>query len=307
METPGRYERCCNIFQVEGDDWQRHRKLTAPNFNEKISSMVWDEALIQARPMLGQWLATEEHGTRETVADTAKLTLHVLTRAAFGMSYSYDKADDLPHGHQMSYRAALSIVMRDWFFLLILPKKVFAMPFISKRLSQLGKATQEFQTYMEEMLENEKRSTSKREPGAFNLMSALVRASENASQAETESMVRQGLNDKEIFGNIFIYNIAGHETTANTVAVALTLLAAHPQLQDWLSEGIRQATRDSSRQQPWAYEATFPSLKRCLAVMVSLVHCHSLIPQLMEYSSRRSVCTDPFLSSPNPPASTSSN
>ena len=255
---------------MEGDDWQRHRKLTAPNFSEKISSVVWDEALAQAQPLLEQWLNKDGHGTRETVADTAQLGLHVLTRAAFGISYPYSTVEDNPlPGHEMSYRRALSIILRDWFLLLIFPKKLFTMPFVSKRFIQLGKAAQEFQMYMEEMVQNEKGLTGKNDTGATNLMSALVRASANTSQAEAEDVNRHGLNDKEIYGNIFIYNIAGHETTANTIAASLTLLAAYPKWQDWISEEIHQSTDVSLQQEAWSYETTFPSLKRCLAVMVS--------------------------------------
>lgn len=65
--------------QVEGDDWQRHRRLTAPSFNEKTSSLVWDEAGHQAQDMLASWSEQGTSGIQETVADEATLALHVLT------------------------------------------------------------------------------------------------------------------------------------------------------------------------------------------------------------------------------------
>ena len=260
---------------MNGDDWQRHRKLTAPNFNERISSIVWDETLLQARPMLEQWLRADDRGTNGLKADVTKLGLHVLTRVAFGISYPFNQVkDELLPGHRMSYITALSFMMRDWFYLLIFPKKLLAMPFVSKRFSRLGEAAQEFQSYMEEMLENEK-TQGKREGGATNLISTLARASENASQAEADVVIRHSLNNEEIFGNIFIYNIAGHDTIANTTVFALALLAAHPKWQGWISEEICRTTKGPLKQEDWTYEATFPGLKRCLALMVSLLHPRS--------------------------------
>ena len=36
---------------------------------------------------------------------------------------------------------------------------------------------------------------------------------------------RNSLTDEEIFGNLFIYNLAGHETTAKTLAYAVALMS----------------------------------------------------------------------------------
>ena len=88
-------------------------------------------------------------------------------------------------------------------------------------------------------------------------MGSLVRASEEAQKpSDTYDSTRLGLTDEEIFGNIFIVNLAGHETTANTLATSLVLLAANPQC------------RTSGGSKDWKYDESFPNLNRCLAVMV---------------------------------------
>ncbi|KAF7510023.1 hypothetical protein GJ744_007127 [Endocarpon pusillum] len=74
-----------------------------------------------------------------------------------------------------------------------------------------------------------------------NLMSSLAQASDEGTQTTSEG--KQGLlrlTDDEIFGNNFAFNLAGHETTANTVAAALVLLAAHPESQTWLAEELEE-------------------------------------------------------------------
>lgn len=87
-------------------------------------------------------------------------------------------------------------------------------------------------------------------------VSAMLRASEE-SQPSISKAARSKLSlaDNEVFGNIFAYSLAGHETTANTVAIALVLLAAYPEYQQWLTEEIVSVCRKS---RSWAYETIFP-------------------------------------------------
>ena len=188
--------------------------------------------------MLHAWLQRSQLGTKETVGDTAVLALHVLTVAGFGLKNSYgDDVQRSQSGFTLSYRDALSLVLRNVVLLFVVPRRVLTFSFIPKRLRDLGQATLDFQKYMEELLARERRLIRNREPGQRNLISALVRASEEAAELG-ESVSIRGLQDEEIFGNMFLYNLAGYETTANTIAYAIVLLAAYPQVQEWIAEEI---------------------------------------------------------------------
>jgi cytochrome P450 len=61
----------------------------------------------------------------------------------------------------------------------------------------------------------------------------------------------KGLTEEEIYGNIFVYNFAGHDTTATTLNWALYLLAAFPEVKiGWprrstMCWGIKGAIRRS--------------------------------------------------------------
>ncbi|KAL8684485.1 MAG: hypothetical protein Q9218_008274, partial [Villophora microphyllina] len=264
-----------NLNTVEGEDWQRHRRLTAPSFNEKISSLVWNEAGRQAYDMVSSWSKQGPHGTRETVADTATLALHVLTNAAFGAAYPYGEGvRKVAPGHQMTYRDSLSLCLSNIITFAILPKKYLSLSFMPKKLQRLGQATKEFQQYMDEMLTSERTSGKS---ARTNLMSALVRASDEAENSkDTGKDSKLGLTDDEIFGNIFAYNLAGHETTANTVAFAFYLLAAYPKYQDWVRKEIVQVQKDLPDNDQ-SYEQIFPRLQRCLAVMYETLRLYGSI------------------------------
>jgi hypothetical protein len=41
-----------NVNTVNGEVWQRHRRITTPPFNERNSGMVWKESIVQATSML---------------------------------------------------------------------------------------------------------------------------------------------------------------------------------------------------------------------------------------------------------------
>ena len=182
----------------------------------------------------------------------------------------------------MTYRDALSLCLRNIIIFTIFGKKILSSSFLPQKLRTLGVATEEFQKYMEEMLAHERQSAANREKGTGNLIGALVRASEEAQRSgDKVDLAYLGFSDEEIFGNIFAFNLAGHETTANTIATAIVLMAAKPEYQKWISEEIDGCLLE------WAYEATFYKLQRCLAVMVHSSLILLLTKSLLTQNSTR--------------------
>ena len=255
-----------NVDTVEGETWQRHRRLTTPPFNERNSNFVWRESLAQAAGMLGTWVSGSSKGITTTASDTMTLALHVLTAAGFGKSYSFAGGLSNPaEGHSMTYKDALSIILANLITTIIqssLKLPVWAMP---GKLARVNEAVTNFKQYMVEMVEEERSSIAEREEDKDNLMSVLIRASESS---KNDSKGRNGLTDDEIYGNLFIYNLAGHDTTANTLAYAIALLATDSKWQEWAGEEVDSVLGSKEDLERWEYEKAFPQLKRCLALMV---------------------------------------
>ena len=133
---------------------------------------------------------------------------------------------------------------------------------------------------MLDQLSDEKRLIAEGKPGSGTLMSNLVRASEARNGVvevdEDENSVANNrphemrpLSVDEMLGNIFVFNFAGHDTTAISLAFSMLLLVAHPDIQDWISEELNYylEAREGER---WGYEANYPKLKRCRAVLIGL-------------------------------------
>ena len=222
--------------------------------------------------MLQSWKKESHDGTRKLAIDVNKLTIRVFSFAGIGIKYADAKDSQcLPPGHTMAYGDALALILDNIILLAMLPLHFFRFTILPRRFRKLGTATSEFRMYMEEILSHEQRKASREMDShqgrqVHNLASALIQASESAKIDDHSQHAFQSLTDDEVFGNLFIYNVAGYTTTASAITYAIALLAAHPQWQDWLAEEIyRFDIGDSGALE---YEDAFPKLKRCLAVMV---------------------------------------
>ena len=259
-----------NVDTVNGEAWQRHRRLTTPPFNERNSSLVWRESLKQAEGMIKKWNGNVLDGL-QTGADTMKLALHVLTSAGFGKEYDFNAGtSEVSKGHKMSYKDALAGILSDMLVAVLASKINGPAWLLPKSLKIMKEHMAEFKQYMVEMTEEQRAAMdAKQNMQQDNLMSALVRANE-ISRGEGKD--RYSLSDEEIYGNLFIWNLAGHDTTATTLQFAFTIMSAHRDVQDWIAEEIHAVMGDTPAEE-WDYETLFPKLPRCLATMV-----HNPIP-----------------------------
>lgn len=237
--------------------------------------------------MLDSWQSHSPNGLTSTSDDVRTLALHVLAYAGFQKSYPFHSA---AKGSEVkrptTYRDALSIILRNVLVIMVLPARAFSLPFLPEKWTQIGWAIEEFKRYMLNEIADEKQLIAEGKPGSGTLVSNLVRAGEERSESKQTSVGplngksygTRALSNDEILGNIFVYNFAGHDTTAISLAYAMLLLVAHPEVQDWISEELNYYV-PNEKCESWTYEANFPKLKRTLAVLVS----SSTFPQRILY------------------------
>lgn len=220
--------------------------------------------------MIQEWTRWGQSGTIGIAKDTRTLSLDVLAATGFRKSYKFRASTEPGPDEARNYRESLMLTLDNALFMMLVPPKLLTMPFVPKTWARIGQATNDFRKYMMDMLKEERRLLDAGKPGTGNLMSSLVRASEVEQMKKSKSNTddARGLTVGEILGNIFVINFAGHDTTANTLAYAMLLLAAYPEVQDWIGEELKEVLQDSSSE-TWNYEQLFPRLKRCLAVLVS--------------------------------------
>lgn len=222
--------------------------------------------------MLKSWSSQSRHGTNATPDDTRTLALHVLAYVAFQKSYPFGSISHhtIQGQDSLTYRDSISIILENALLIMVLPEKMFNLPFLPRRSQQVGWAINSFRNYMASQVEAEKKLIRNGMSGTGNLVSNLVRASNDSKSTSldhSEDNKFKPLTNAEILGNIFVFNFAGHDTTAISLSYSILLLVANPQVQDWIHEEIEYYVRDQDSK-ALAYSELFPKLKRSLAVLV---------------------------------------
>ncbi len=221
--------------------------------------------------MIEAWLPDKKGELRSTTEDTRTLALHVLAYAGFQKSYPFASTPKDDAAPRSTYRDALSLILKNILVILVLPSAVFRIPLLPSKWKQIGWAVTEFRQYMLEQLADEEQLITEGKPGSGTLISNLLRASrarpDEKAIMDGRAHEFKALSVDEILGNIFVFNFAGHDTTAITLAYGVLLLVAHPEAQDWIAEELNFFL-DNKDIETWKYDDVFPKLKRCSAVLV---------------------------------------
>ncbi|KAK4157556.1 cytochrome P450 [Chaetomidium leptoderma] len=255
------------IATASGEQWKRIRKISNSCLNEQCNTIVWDEAGSLGDAMARYW-ATK--GVFTSVGeDSRTVTLDVLSKACFGQSFAFEGHDErLDTSPSASFRFSLLTVMENALLILALTPRFFTNPWLPLPAAwrKLGEACSTFRSHMVYFYNRELRALHEfkgggaQQKGDYTLMAALVRASQEKGEDGF------GLTEDEIYGNMFVFSFAGHDTTAHLLTYAVFFLAANPSAQDWLAQEITQVLGDRPRSE-WDYHGDFPRLKRCLAVL----------------------------------------
>jgi len=266
-----------NLDTVNGKVWDRHRKLTVPPFNEKNSALVWREAGEQAEQLRDSWCHKPQ--VRTTQRDIYAVALNVLCGAGFGVHAKFVDEKHAPASgstaQNLGYRECLRLLLANIVQLVILSaiqRSGWPRWLVWGQMREIGEARDEFRGYMSKLLAKEREAFDQGDLDRHNLMSALVRAQAESQDGglinKASNLASGGLSEDEVYGNLFIYSLAGHDTTAGALHFAIVLLAINPEWQDWIGEEI-DAVRKTDPSGLCFYEEIFPKLQRCLALMVS--------------------------------------
>ncbi|KJZ76390.1 hypothetical protein HIM_04119 [Hirsutella minnesotensis 3608] len=251
-----------NVTSTQGVEWQRHRKIVASAFNERNMSEVWRVTSERAAELD---LDTRTLGELRSSFDI--LAMRVLATVAFGQDA---ELTGVPTGHRLSFMDSLRFIMEN-IILTVLFNSLKAPDWILPgTLRRLKLSVAEFRLYMQEMVFQEMKSPT----GVKTLLSAMISA--NETEKVEKNYHPSYLTDSELYGNLFVFNLAGYETTASSLSFALPYLAAYADVQDWLTEEVdRVYTRDGE------YQQTYPKMVRCLAWMYEVMRLASPAPLLV--------------------------
>ena len=219
--------------------------------------------------------------TSASIEGLRRIAINVLGSVGYGKPRSWNAAPELaPPGHTLSYMDGLFSIVGNLAAAVFVPPWLMCLPVFPASVRKLGIATKEYPSHNRTMVAQERKLADSTVDGEGktkrnNLMSVVVRLSDEEKNAEAKEKMgsvggkRLYLEEEEIYGNLFLFTLAGFDTTANTMAYALVNLVLEPQWQEWIGEEIDAVMPDVGEDGAAPdYTKTFPKLKRCLALMV---------------------------------------
>jgi cytochrome P450 len=217
-------------------------------------------------------------------APIRQLALSVISSAGFGVDPSSDDPHFapgvVPPGYTRPFSEALS------FFLSNTVKIVATHYVVPQFLCSFGifrtldLAKQDVGKYLRQLLKKELALSANSADDRSNLISLL------AAQ-------KGDLMDDEIVGNIFIFSVAGHDTTASTLHFTFALMALHPEVQSWFQQELDEVLEDFPEDPVcWSYPELFPKLVAPMCVMFEVLRLWSVVGLLPKWTadSEQVVC-----------------
>ncbi|KAI9449696.1 cytochrome P450 [Russula earlei] len=219
-----------NIVASEGAQWKKYRKITAPPFSEKNYKFVWDETIHIVTDLFDSiWRDKSSIVVDHCLDITLPLALFIIGAAevipGFGRRMTWTSDLVVPPGYQMAFKDALHILSSNLSLYILLPRWARNLTKLTK---EVHLASVEVKKYMLEMVQA-RRNADKAEE-RHDLFSGLLDAARHEQDDGT------ALTKDELIGNMFIFLLAGHETTAHTLCFTFALLALHPDEQERLYE-----------------------------------------------------------------------
>ncbi|EPQ50622.1 cytochrome P450 [Gloeophyllum trabeum ATCC 11539] len=214
-----------NVVSADYDMYKRHRRVVGPAFSRAGYVLVAEETGKLYREMVDSegWAQTGEVTVDSINRYLSKA--RIISRCGFGLPFPWSSVTAA--SEEMSFEKALTIVSEKSIIRLAAPRWLYYLPI--KQLHEIDKAYATVSTFMSTFIaakqaELSSQTEDKDIRSSHDLLTRLVAASEAEG--------KNGLSDRELFGNTFTFMFAGHETTAHTLAATLALLSVHQEEQD---------------------------------------------------------------------------
>ena len=235
--------------------------------------------------------------THASIEGLRRIAINVLGAVGYGKPKRWSITEDpAPPGYKLGYMESLFVIINNLAAVVLIPTWIMCLPVFPTKVGKLATAAKEYPIHNRKMVAQERQSA---DPTKNTLMSVIVRLSDQEKEREKKAnststpKSRLYLSEDEIYGTMFVFTLAGFDTTANTMAFALVNLAVYPEWQEWMLEEI-DSVIPACGEKP-DYKECFPRLKRVLAVMVcpvnfpvfplpEIVKC-GLIPSRVDKSS----------------------
>jgi cytochrome P450 len=190
------------LLTSEGDFWLRQRRLMQPAFQKNRVTAYAGSMVEAAQRMLARWRPGER---REILTEMSRLTLEIAAKTLFDADVTGDAAD---------VGAALQVLLDNFLrrFSSLVPVPLWVPTPANLRLRR---AVRRLDAIIYRFIEERRQSHDEK----GDLLSLLLHARDELDQS--------GMTDRQLRDEAMTLFLAGHETTALTLAWTWYLLATH--------------------------------------------------------------------------------
>jgi len=201
------------LFTSEGDFWRRQRRLAQPAFHrQRIEGFATLMSAAGSR-MLDGWERAAARGTPiDLMEQTSRVTLSIVGQALFGIDLV-----DAAAGVGRAMLTALQFMSEEAFSLF---PSMLLLP--TPRNLRFRRARAELDRVVLDIIDRRRRNGM----GESDLLGMMM--------AARDPETGEAMSDRQLRDETMTFVLAGHETTAVTLAWACLLLAQHPAIADRL-------------------------------------------------------------------------
>jgi cytochrome P450 len=205
------------VFNAEGEDWKRQRKITSEALNVKNMPAYFPIVKTVTQRLLNNWLRMPaEQNKIDVQTEMMRLTVDITSTLAFGYPMNTLEKKDEVIQEQL-----------EKIFPMINSRITSPLPvwrwFKSKKDKELDKALEIIFESIQQFIQQAKdrlHATPALKEKPANFLEALLVEQEKEGSFST----------KEIIGNVFTMLLAGEDTTSNSISWTLYYLAQHPEM-----------------------------------------------------------------------------
>jgi cytochrome P450 len=205
------------LTSMNGEQHRRHRRLMMPAFNKPAIAGYFDETVKMADRVIARW---SQGSVVDVRREMSELALCVAMKCLYAVDLLED-ADEL---------GALSVGLLDSFSVgaVLFPFNIPGTPY-ARFLTMCDR----FEKRLQRLIADHRAHAK----DGRDVLSLLIQARDDDGS---------GLGDDELVSHAGLLFMAGHETTANTLAWTLMLLAEHPSVRQGVEDELDAVLRGAA-------------------------------------------------------------
>jgi len=209
------------LLTSEGDMWRRHRRLIQPVFSRRDVTGFGPQMTAAVQRLVERWAALPGASLVNVAQEMSALTLEVVGLALFSTDLTGDAGQ---MGRAMSAGQRVAVLAT----FLPLSWGPTSTRMVKAAARRLGHTAESIEGPVSRLIAA-RRQAAEPAGAAHDLLDVLLCARDERGAA---------LTDAEIADEVATFMLAGHETSANTLAWSLALLSAYPAARERLEEEL---------------------------------------------------------------------